>query len=312
MDNLDISVVVPFFNELDNVIELHRELIGVLQQLGKSFEIIYVNDGSTDGTGEKLLQLKNCTVVEMRRSFGQTAALVAGFSQTKGKIICTMDGDLQNDPNDLPEMIRTLEGTDTDLIIGWRKKRNDSLDKRIPSYFAYLLRQVLLSDGIHDAGCGIKAIKREVVESLELYGEMHRFIGSIAMSKGFRVKEMVVNHRGRKAGKSKYTMSRGAKGFLDMLAVWFWGRYSARPLHLLGGIGLILLLASFFTLFVSFTHIFADLGVLNSQEWIIFGFLEFILGVQMIISGFIADIVVHNYFAMSKQSSFEIKQVYTQ
>ncbi len=309
MSNPNISIVVPLLDEAGNVAQLHQEIVSAMQKIGKSFEVIYVNDGSTDNTKGELSLLQDCVVIEMRRSFGQTAGLVAGFEYAKGELIATLDGDLQNNPNDLIEMYNLLLDVDVDMVIGWRKVRNDNLSKKIPSKIAYMLRQILLGDSIHDAGCGIKMMRREVLDSLELYGEMHRFIASIAQGKGFLVKEMVVDHRMRTNGRTKYNIVRGVKGFLDMLSVWFWGKYTARPMHVLGGMGLFLILAGVFTLIVSFTHVFIDFGLLQTQQWIIFAFLEIILGLQMIISGFIVDVAVRGYFASSKKKSYEIRSI---
>jgi glycosyltransferase involved in cell wall biosynthesis len=307
--NVTLSVVIPLLNEAGNIGELHRELVSVLRRANLSYEIIFVNDGSQDGTDAELLKLSDCTVISMRRSFGQTASLVAGFDEARGQYIATLDGDLQNDPEDLIPMFELIGRGEAEFVIGWRRLRHDSWDKKIPSFLAYVLRQILLHDGIHDAGCGIKVFTREVISEVELYGEMHRFFASIAKNKGFVVKEIAVNHRPRAFGQSKYTWKRGMKGFLDMIAVWFWGKYSARPLHVLGGIGLGIISISIFTLSLALGHWVRDFGFLDTQRWFIFSCLMFVLGIQMLISGLVADITVRGYFAAGKRKTYVVKSV---
>jgi glycosyltransferase involved in cell wall biosynthesis len=303
------SVVVPFFNERENLVSLHEELVGVLNTLGGSYELIYVNDGSSDESENVFSQLTNCVVIHLRRSFGQTAALSAGFARATGEILITLDGDMQNDPADIPGMLQYLDNNKLDMVVGWRKKRFDGIDKLIPSYIAYTIRQFLLSDGIHDAGCGLKVFRKCVLEDLSLYGEMHRFFASIVKIRGYRVGEYVVNHRSRTKGRSKYTWKRGVKGFLDMLAVAFWGKFSARPLHILGSIGLLVIVLSLCIEFVAVFHTFPEYNVLITQNWIMVGALMFILGVQLVIFGLIADIAVRGYFAASGRKGYFIREV---
>ncbi len=304
-----LSVVIPFFNERENIVKLHEELLATVREIGFDYELIYVNDGSTDGSEQVFSELQECTVITLLRSYGQTAALSAGFGVVTGDVVATLDGDLQNDPSDLHGMLQFMDNNKLDMLVGWRKRRHDGWDKKIPSLIAFGIRQALLHDGIHDAGCGIKVFRRSVLDGLELYGEMHRFFVSIVKVRGYRVGEYVVNHRPRKYGKSKYSWKRGVKGFLDMVAVAFWGKYSARPLHLLGGVGIVVICVSFVTLFVSVFHVFTDFGLWDTQRWIIFSFLMFTLGIQLIVSGLIADIVVRGYFAASGKTGYIIREV---
>jgi glycosyltransferase involved in cell wall biosynthesis len=304
-----LSVIVPFFNEVDNIPVLHDELEKVLGEIDMPYELLYVDDGSTDGSDEVLDSLTGCTVVHLQRMYGQTAALSAGFAQATGEILATLDGDLQNDPADLPMMVQYMDNNKLDMVTGWRKSRQDGFDKRLPSFIAYLIRQFLLQDGIHDAGCGIKVFRKSVIEGLELYGEKHRFFVSIVKIRGFRVGEVTVNHRPRVKGRSKYSWKRGIKGFLDMIAVAFWGKYSTRPLHMLGGIGLAVIFMSFCIFGVSLLHVFQDFGFLNTQNWVMFSFLTFILGVQLIIFGLIADIAVRGYFAASGKTGYIVREI---
>ncbi len=311
-DKIYLSIIVPLYNERDNIVCLHNEIESAFSNVDFSYEIIYVNDGSLDGTGKILSTLQVCTVVYMQRSFGQTAALVAGIEAARGEMIGTLDGDLQNDPRDLVSMLQTLDNENYDFVIGWRKNRKDPYFKRFVSWNAYILRQILLHDGIHDAGCGIKAFRKVVMKDVELYGEMHRFFVSIVKGKGYSVCEFRVRHHERKFGFSKYTWKRTIKGFLDMIAVWFWGRFSARPLHILGGIGLLVIGFSVMTIAVVATHAFNDYGILTSERWIVAAVLMFILGVQLLVMGLIADIVVRGYFASSGKKSYVVREISVQ
>ncbi len=308
-DKIYLSLVVPFFNERDNIAQLHAEILEAFENVTFPYELIYVNDGSNDGSDAVLSGLTDCTIVTMQRSFGQTAALVAGIDASGGDTIATLDGDLQNDPRDLIPMMQIMDNECFDFVIGWRKRRYDSLLKRIVSWVAFVLRQLLLHDGIHDAGCGTKVFRKRVMQDVELYGEMHRFFVSIVKSKGYRVSEFRVRHHKRKHGMSKYSWKRAIKGFLDMIAVWFWGRFSARPLHVLGGLGLGVIGVSVFTLLVVTTHFFHDYGFLTSERWIVASVLMFILGVQLLVMGLVADIVVRGYFASSGKKNYVVRSV---
>lgn len=233
-----ISVVVPVFNEEGNVERLHREIVEVCEQNGYTYEIIFVNDGSTDRTVELCKTLKPLKLICMRKNFGQTAAMDAGIKAAKNDYIVTMDGDCQNDPADIPRMLDYLEENNLDIVSGWRKNRKDSLLKKFTSRGANFLRHIIVHDGIHDSGCSLKVYKRECFEGMTLYGEQHRFIPALLKIKGFTVGEIVVNHRPRTSGKTKYNWKRTVKGFVDMISIWFWNKFASRPLHLLGGAGL--------------------------------------------------------------------------
>ena len=233
----EISIVIPLFNEAENLKELHSQLLNVCTKYQYTFEIIFVDDGSTDQTQSLIDSLTPVKYIRFRKNFGQTAALDAGIKEAQYEYIITMDGDLQNDPNDIPRLIHHLERNDLDVVSGWRKKRKDVFLKKFSSRGANLLRKILIKDGIHDSGCTLKAYKRECFEEVSIFGEMHRFIPAVLRIKGFCVGELEVNHRPRIRGKSKYNWRRTIKGFIDMISVWFWSKYAVRPLHLLGGIG---------------------------------------------------------------------------
>ena len=233
---LGLSVVVPFYNEEGNIAELHREIVDTCEESGYDYEIIFVNDGSTDRTDEICRSLAPLKYIQFRRNFGQTAAMDAGIKAATKNLIVTMDGDRQNDPRDIPHMAEYLLKENLDVVSGWRRNRKDTLMKRFISRGANALRYMLIHDGIHDSGCSLKVYRKECFKGVNLYGEQHRFIPAILEIKGFKVGEIVVNHRARMSGKTKYNWKRTVKGFVDMISVWFWHKYASRPLHLLGSL----------------------------------------------------------------------------
>lgn len=236
---LSVSVVVPVYNEEGNVQKLHQEIKRVCEMAGYDYEIIFVDDGSFDKTSQICRTLKPLKYIQFRKNFGQTAAMDAGIKAATKKFIATLDGDGQNDPADIAKMLEYLIQKDYDVVSGWRKNRKDTLMKRFISRGANTLRYFLVHDGIHDSGCSLKVYRRECFKGINLYGEQHRFIPAILQIKGFRVGEMVVNHRARTSGKTKYNWHRTIKGFVDMISVWFWNKYASRPLHILGAFGIL-------------------------------------------------------------------------
>jgi glycosyltransferase involved in cell wall biosynthesis len=230
-----LSIVIPVFNEAANVAELHQQLTASLEPMGRPYEILIVDDGSTDGTLQRLVEIegrdRRVRVLRLRRNFGQTAAFSAGFDHARGEIVVTSDGDLQNDPADIPRLVARLEEGGFDLVCGWRKERQDPLSKKVPSWFAN--RLISWATGVHlsDYGCSLKAIRAEVVRNLRLYGEMHRFIPAVASWMGVSVAEMPVNHRPRTRGQSKYGLGRTTRVLLDLFTVKFLGAYGTRPSH---------------------------------------------------------------------------------
>ena len=234
-----ISVVVPVFNEEGNVRELHKEILEVCKKENYKFEIIFVDDGSKDKTPEICKELKPLKYIRMRKNFGQTAAMDAGIKLAQYDYIVTMDGDRQNDPADIPKLVNYLEENDLDIVSGWRKNRKDTVMKKFTSRVANFLRGIIVKDNIHDSGCSLKIYKKECFDHINLYGEMHRFIPALLRIKGFEVGEVVVNHRPRTAGVTKYNWKRTIKGFVDMISLWFWSKYAVRPLHILGAGGMV-------------------------------------------------------------------------
>jgi len=305
----EISVVIPCFNEEDNVGLLHSEILSACKSLNKTFEIIFIDDGSTDKTFEKLKNIKQVKIIKFRKNFGQTAALDAGFKEASGKIIITMDGDLQNDPKDIKSLLNKMEESEYDIVSGWRKNRQDSFSKKTVSRGANLLRKFLIKDGIQDSGCTLKAYKRECLQNLDLYGEAHRFIPAILKWKGFKIGEIEVNHRLRTYGETKYNWKRTIKGFLDMLNLWFWRKYSSRPLHFFGGLGILLIMISFiFGLYAFYLKIFRSIDLSDTALTLLSAF-TLLGGIQLLIFGLLSDILIKNYYQNSKEKPYLIKEI---
>ncbi len=303
-----VSFIVPVYNEVENIEKLHQEILTVARTLGVDFEIIMVDDGSSDGTYKKLLQLSPITVIRMRSNFGQTSALDAGIKAAQYPYLITMDGDLQNDPADAPALIRHLEDNELDIVSGWRKNRKDPISKRFVSRVANQLRKVLVEDGIHDSGCTLKAYRKECFDQVSLYGEMHRFIPALLKMRGFQVGELVVNHRPRAGGKTKYNFSRTLKGLVDMIVIWYWNRYAMRPFHFLGGIGIVIMIFSFFSGVMSLIQFFQGQDM-SETFWPMFTLLSFLIGAQFFILGFISDMLMKTYYGQTGQTAYSIRDV---
>ncbi len=303
-----LSVVVPLYNEEGNVRELHQKIVEACQNLGKSFEIVFIDDGSRDKTNEICRPLRPLKLITFRKNFGQTAAFDAGFKNSTGEIIITMDGDLQNDPADIKLLLEKLE-EGFDVVSGWRVNRMDSLSKKIFSRTANLLRKFLIDDGIHDSGCSLKAYRRECFDDLDLFGEMHRFIPAALKIQGFTVTEIPVSHHPRKHGVTKYNWKRGVKGFVDMISIWFWKKYANRPLHLFGAGGLIVfgigILLSFALLVA---RIFYAVS-LSNKIWPLIAVFMILMGIQLFIFGLLADITAKSYYKVQGRMNYKIKEI---
>lgn len=304
-----ISVVVPVYNEEGNVAELHREIKDVCDQMGAPYEIIFINDGSKDRTDAICKTLKPLKYIRFRRNFGQTAAMDAGIKAAKYDYIVTMDGDRQNDPGDIPHMIEYLEEHDYDVVSGWRKNRKDTWMKKFTSRGANFLRYLLVHDGIHDSGCSLKVYRRECFKGINLYGEQHRFIPAILKIKGFSVGEVVVNHRPRTSGATKYNWKRTIKGFVDMISVWFWNKYASRPLHLLGGIGMFFLAlggaCGIWSIALYCMHYKMSRNLFPPLLTVFF----VIIGLLMFVFGLMSEILVKTYYGVHVDTSYSIKEV---
>jgi glycosyltransferase involved in cell wall biosynthesis len=291
---MHLSVIIPLLNEEDSLKELHRQLTAVAAQIGKSYEFIFVDDGSKDSSPQILNELyeqdKHVKIIQFRKNYGKAAALAEGFDRASGVFVITIDADLQDDPNEIPKLIKKLEDG-FDLISGWKKKRYDPLSKRIPSKFFNWIVSWFAGITLHDFNCGLKAYRHEVVKTMKIYGQLHRFIPMLAHWEGFRVGELVVQHHPRKHGKTKYGLSRHLHGFFDLLTVLFLARFKKRPLHLFGIAGLIsLVLGSGISLYLAIARIFSNV-YLSNRPLLFLGILLIIIGIQLISLGLLGEMI---------------------
>jgi len=305
---MDISVVIPVFNEEKNISILHGYLRKVLDPMRKKYEIIFVDDGSTDNTFKELSKLKRVKIIKFRKNYGQTSAMAAGFREAKGRIIVSMDADLQNDCRDIPLLVDKLnEGYD--VVSGWRFERSDNASKKLFSRFANWLRRFLISEKIHDSGCSLKAYRKECFYDIDLYGDMHRYIPALLGWKGFRITEVKVRHHPRRFGETKYGFVRIIHGFMDLVNVWFWRKYSSRPLHIFGGLGLILTnVGILIGLYASYLKIFRNIDLSNTFMPVVAVFLV-IVGVLFFISGLMADIMIKNYYSFNGRKPYSVEKI---
>ena len=300
----DLSIIVPVFNEEDSLEELHRQITSVETETNQAFEIIFVDDGSKDNSWNVLKKIatanNNVKCIRFRRNFGKAAALRAGAAETTSPLVITIDADLQDDPAEIPRFIEAL-GEDYDLISGWKKNRNDPLGKTLPSKVFNWLIGLMTGVKLHDHNCGFKLYRREIFDEVKLYGEMHRFVPVLATAKGFRVKEIPVNHRAREHGVSKYGLERLPKGFLDLLTVSFLTGYNQRPQHVIGALGLlscfagslgIIYLTIYWFLRVSF-EAYSTWPPLHERPLLIFSLGALLLGTQLLCMGFLAELIVN-------------------
>jgi glycosyltransferase involved in cell wall biosynthesis len=294
----EVSVVVPLLNEILNLPDLHRQLSEALRATGRSYEIVLVDDGSTDGTREALLALEDADpavhAVLLRRNFGQTAAFSAGFDRAQGDVVVTSDGDLQNDPADIPALLAKID-EGYDIVCGWRRLRHDPLSKRIPSWFANRLISWATGVRLHDYGCSLKAMRAEVVAGLRLYGEMHRFIPAVASWMGVRLAEVSVNHRPRTRGQSKYGIGRTVRVVLDLFTVKFLLSYGTRPAHLFGLMGLVFGgTGSAILAYLAYVRLFQDTAI-GGRPLLLLGALLFLTGVILVNFGLMGELLVRTY-----------------
>lgn len=287
-----VTVIIPVYNEEKNITVLYDQLNSVLSSLDESYEIIIIDDGSTDETVNKIRQTedKNIKLIQFQRNFGKAVALSYGFSEAKGDIIITMDGDLQDDPKEIPRFIEELKKYD--MVSGWKFERHDPLSKKIPSKFFNWLTTLLTSIKIHDFNCGYKAYRNYVVKDLNIYGELHRYIPALAHWKGYTVGEIKVEHRARIHGKSKYGPERIMKGFLDLITVKFLMSYSERPLHLFGGIGLIFAGTGLIICIYLFSLWIRGIKI-GERPLLMLGILLVILSIQFISIGLIGELMTN-------------------
>lgn len=313
---VDISVVVPLLNEKDNLRTLHREITETMT--GKlcseySYEIVFIDDGSNDGSFDLLKDIQSgdpmVRVIKFRRNFGQTAAMSAGFEHCRGEIIVAMDADLQNDPADIPMLIdKVNEGYD--IVSGWRKERKDkAITRRLPSQVAnYIIRRITHVD-IHDFGCTLKAYKREILQEMRLYGEMHRFIPAVAKWSGARVGEVEVNHRPRGAGDTKYGLSRTYKVVLDLITVQFLGSYSTKPLYVFGRWGIFSAIFSVLMFALVIYQKFQYNFSMNRNPLLILATMLFTASIQFVMMGLLAELLVRTYHESQNRPTYVIKEI---
>jgi glycosyltransferase involved in cell wall biosynthesis len=305
-----VSVVIPIFNEEENISSLYQALKAVMEGMKSAYEVIFVDDGSDDGSGDILQSLaqddKRIKVIQFRKNFGQTAALVAGVEHARGEIIITMDGDGQNDPGDIPRLLERLD-EGYDVASGWRKNRKDPLlNKRFPSAMANKLISWLTKVKLHDYGCTLKAYRRDILKDVRLYGEMHRFIPAYASWVGARITELEVAHHPRRHGKSKYGLSRTSSIILDLITILFLQRYSTKPIRLFGGAGMILFgLGGVTGLFVLYRRLIW--GGVWISPMILLSFLFITMGVMFILLGLIAEIIIRTYHESQGKPIYAIK-----
>jgi glycosyltransferase involved in cell wall biosynthesis len=312
---IDLSVVIPVCNEAPSLEELHRELTDVLRAWGRSYEVIVVDDGSTDDSYEILRRLQAVDpylrVIRLRRNFGQTAAFAAGFDHALGRIIVTSDGDLQNDPRDIPAMVETLD-RGYDIVCGWRKDRKDPfVSRRLPSMLANRLISAATGVQLHDYGCSLKAFRAEVVKPLRLYGEMHRFIPAIASEQGVAIRELTVRHRPRRHGRSKYGIGRTIRVILDLVTVKFLLSYSTRPLQIFGliggAMGLVGVAISGWLAFEKLTQF--NTYSLSNRPLLLLGILLIFTGVQLVTLGLLAELQARTYHESQNKPIYVIREI---
>ncbi len=310
---MDLSIVVPIYNEVDNLRLLCQRVHAVLAPMDWSYELILIDDGSQDGSSELMAELHaedgTLKVLRFRRNFGQTAALAAGFEYAHGDVIVSLDGDLQNDPVDIPRLLAKLD-EGYDLVNGWRVKRQDPfLSRRLPSQIANHLISLTTRVKLHDYGCTLKAFRRDVAKGLRLYGEMHRFIPALAGDMGARIAELPVTHHARTQGTSKYGLARTLWVVLDLLTVTFMSSYATRPSHLFGFLGLIAVLAGGgITTVLGMQRLLFDVQLAN-RPILLLGILLLVTGVQLVTTGLIAELLSRTYHESQEKPVYWIKDV---
>ena len=313
MDNPKISIIVPVYNEEENIPILFDEIVKTMEKFEPNFELIFVNDGSRDQSLEIIKELrekdKRIKYIDFRKNFGQTAALAAGFDFAEGEIMITMDGDLQNDPSDIPALVKELKEKNLDLVNGWRYKRKDPfISRKLPSMLANKLISWITGVKLHDYGCTLKAYRKEIAKDLKLYGEQHRFIPALAYIEGGRIGEMKVNHRERKFGKSKYGISRTIRVILDLMTVKFLSSYSTKPLQIFGLLGTLTGGAGILIgLYLAYIRLIQKIGI-SGRPLLFLSMLLIFMGVQFFSLGLIGEMLSRTYHESSRKKVYRIKK----
>jgi len=308
---LDISLVIPLYNEVESLPELHGWIKKVMEENGYSYEVIFVDDGSNDGSWEIIKSLhekyENVTGVKFRRNYGKSAGLNVGFEHTKGDVVITMDADMQDSPDEIPDLYNMIMKDGFDLVSGWKKKRYDPLSKTIPTKLYNFVTSKMSGVHLHDMNCGLKAYRGDVVKNIEVYGEMHRYIPVIAKWAGFsNIGEKVVQHRPRKYGVTKFGLSRFMYGPLDLLSIMFMGKFGKRPMHFFGVIGTFIFFGGLGILaWLSADKIlFNAIGIANRPAFYL-GILMVIVGIQLFIAGFLGELISRS---SSERNSYKITE----
>lgn len=309
---MDLSIVVPVYNEEENIHGIHREVSAALDGSGIHFELIFVDDGSTDGSFRKLREIAasddRVKVIRFRRNFGQTAAMAAGFDAASGRVVIPMDGDLQNDPADIPRLLSKID-EGYDVVSGWRRDRKDAfLNRILPSILANRFISGMTGIRLHDYGCTLKAYRREVLDGINLYGEMHRFVPALVSQVGARVTELAVNHRPRLHGKSKYGIFRTLRVILDLLTVKFLLSYSTRPIQLFGRLGVYTLAASFLSGAATIYMKFFQNTSMNRNPLLLLTALLLFMGVQFIVLGLLGELNARTYYEAQGKPIYVVKE----
>jgi glycosyltransferase involved in cell wall biosynthesis len=310
---MEVSVVIPVFNEEENIRPLYSQLKEALESSRRSYEIVIVDDGSTDGSVEILRGLceedQSLKVVRLRRNFGQTAAFAAGFDQAKGDVVITLDADLQNDPADIPLLLAKVD-EGYDVVSGWRKTRKDPfLTRRFPSMVANFLISEVTGVKLHDYGCSLKAYRHEVVSSINLYGELHRFIPALASWMGISLAEVPVAHHRRQFGKSKYGLSRTIRVILDLLTVRFLLSYSTRPIHIFGSLGILAaFVGTIIVGYLGFVRLVLQQAIAE-RPLLLLGILLLVVGVQFITMGLLGELVVRTYHETRNRPTYVVREI---
>jgi len=309
--NMDISVVVPLFNEVESLKELESWVKRVMIGNDFSYEIIFIDDGSRDNSWKIIEEISKdnsgVKAIKFRRNYGKSAALFVGFEAAEGDVIVTMDADLQDSPDEIPHLFKMIKNEGFDIVSGWKKKRYDPLSKRIPSKFFNLITRKISGIKLHDFNCGLKAYKSDVIKSIEVYGEMHRYIPVIAKWAGFnKIGELIVHHQERKYGTSKFGSGRLIKGFLDLLSISFVSKFGRRPMHLFGTLGVFLFIIGFgIAGYLAYSKIFLATYKMTERPLFYLGLLSMILGTQVFMTGFIAELISRN---SSERNKYIIEQ----
>ncbi|MCD4747359.1 MAG: glycosyltransferase family 2 protein [Bacteroidales bacterium] len=294
---MDISLVIPLYNEEESLIELTDWITRVVYKNNLSYEIIYIDDGSNDDSWQEIEKLvgsdKNIKGIKFKRNYGKSAALNKGFEAACGDVVITMDADLQDNPDEIPELYKMIKEQGFDMVSGWKKKRHDPFSKRIPSKFFNWTTRKISKIKIHDFNCGLKAYKNELVKNIDVYGEMHRYIPVIAKWAGYtNITEKIVHHQKRKYGVTKFGMERYIKGYLDLLSIFFVSKFGKRPMHLFGSLGTLIFIIGFIiAAYLAYAKFFMAGYKMTERPLFFFGLLAMILGTQLFLTGFLAEMI---------------------